>query len=515
MNALFLTQSGSLRMFYELMKALRDPLQLDRVGFYVAHYPYFHQFRRREPDIDSGRYFLLKEWEITKQAGNGKPSLDLIRQYEQRLGIPHLWGPLVADRRIYLGEKCTFHQDYRPRFNHTEMLNILQAGLVSMERLFDQVQPDFIVSFICVTFGEYLAYLFAQSRGIPVLNLRPTRIKNYVTCGSSIFEPSERIRTAYLRYRAEEVEDKWIEQAREHIDFVQTEHALYEGVVVPDRKPHASRFLTYRLVGALGRVLRREYQYRFGEIRDNHDPGALIPLLYKRFLNPIRARWIHRRLLAGYVTEDDLLSLDYVFFPLHTEPEVTLLVYSKPHLNQIEAIRNISHSIPVGMTLVVKEHPIAVGKRPLSYYKKILDIPNVHLADPALASKSLVANAHLVATIAGSIGLEAILRQKPVVVLGHVPYEFLPSTMVRRVTDLERLGNEICDLLQNYEYQSEAATAYVAAVMSQSAPVNMYSTLLGRQGVYTGDWDATDSDDTTEKDVEALAQYIIESLEYC
>lgn len=510
MNALFLTQSAGLRMFYELMKALQEPLQLDRVGFYIAYYPYFCKFCQQVPEIESGRYVLLKEWKITSQVRNGKPDLSLIKQYEQSLGNPHLWGPLVADRRIYQGEKCSFRQDYRPRFNHAQMLSVLQAGLVSIERLFDEVQPDFAVSFQCVTFGEYLAYLFAQSRAIPVLNLRPTRIKNYVTYGSSIFEPSERIRNAYQQYLTDQVEDAWTEQAREHIAFVQAEHALYEGVIPPTRIPSIG-FSARRLPGGLARLIQEECRYRFGGVRDNHDPGVLVPFLYKRFLNPMQAWWNHKRLSARYVTEDDLHSLDYVFFPLHTEPEVTLSVYSKAYLNQIEVIRTISHSIPVGMTLVVKEHPVSIGKRPLSYYQKILEIPNVRLADPALSSKPLVANARLIATIAGSIGWEAVLRQKPVVVLGHVPYEFLPPSMVRRVIDLEWLGDEICDLMQNYAYQEEAVTAYVAAIMSQSVPVNLYSTLLGRPDAYALD-DARGPDEAWQLDIQALARYTIDSL---
>ena len=48
-----------------------------------------------------------------------------------------------------------------------------------------------------------------------------------------------------------------------------------------------------------------------------------------------------------YLRQQDLKNLNYAFFPLHTEPEVTLSVYSKAHLNQIETIRLISHSLPV------------------------------------------------------------------------------------------------------------------------------------------------------------------------
>ena len=514
MNAIFLTQSSGLGMFYELMKALREPLQLDRIGFLLAYYPYFCRFRQGVSDIESGGYHLLKEWEITDGVRNGKPDLDLINDYERKLGNPHLWGPLVADRRVYLGGKSAFFQDYRPRFNHTQMLNVLQAGLVSVERLFDEVQPNFVACFQCVTFGEYLAYLFARSRGIPFLNLRPTRIKNYQIFGESIFEPSERVQTAYERYLAAGAEDAWTEEAREYVSFVQGEHALYEGVGVSTLAPKPRSIFSHigRLPTTFMNLVRGEYNYRFGEVRDNHDPGVLVPFLYQRFLKPMELRRVNRRLSSEYVTEAELSTLDYVFCPLHTEWEVTLAVYSKPYLNQIEIIRNVSHSIPVGMTVLVKEHPVSIGKRPLSYYQKMLDMPNVRLADPAMSSKPLVANARFVATLAGSIGWEAVMRQKPVVIFGHTPYEFLPNSMVRRVTDLERLGVEIADLLKNYRYREDAVNAYAAAIMSQSAPINLYSTLLGRAGVYAPGEGVREPDEALRRDIEILARYAVETL---
>jgi hypothetical protein len=237
----------------------------------------------------------------------------------------------------------------------------------------------------------------------------------------------------------------------------------------------------------------------------------LAPLL-NALVKPLRVRWQLARLSADYVAESELSSLDYVLFPLHVEPEVTQLVYATPYLNQIEVVRNVSRSIPVGMTLLVKEHPAAIGKRTLSYYRKLLEIPNVRLADPAIPSRPAVENARLVANIAGSMGWEAVLRQKPVVLFGRTPYEFLPSSMVRRVTDLEHLGDEIADLMENYRYQEEAVTAYVEATMSESVPVNLYTTLLGRGG-YSIEPDTAGTDEAWKRDIARLAQYTVDTIE--
>ena len=61
------------------------------------------------------------------------------------------------------------------------------------------------------------------------------------------------------------------------------------------------------------------------------------------------------------------------------------MVYGRAWMNQIEAIRNIARNLPVGMKLLVKEHPAALGYRSVSFYKKVTAIPNVLLVSPGLA----------------------------------------------------------------------------------------------------------------------------------
>ncbi len=201
----------------------------------------------------------------------------------------------------------------------------------------------------------------------------------------------------------------------------------------------------------------------------------------------MRARSMERHLNDLYLYSKDLPGLNYAFFPLHDEPEVNLCVYSKPYLNQIEAVRLFSHNLPVGMKLVVKEHPWTIGKRPLSYYQKLLEIPNVVLADPRVQSRELVNNARIVTLIAGSIGLEALIVRKPVVLLGQTPFSFLPSKMIRYADNPERLGHEIRDLLEHYECDEKALLCYVSAVIRDSVQIDFYTRLLGRTGVYSPD----------------------------
>lgn len=522
MNALFLTQGSSLDLFYNLMLAIKKIKSLEKIGFYIADSRFFNPFKQENPEIESNSFYLLKEWDIVRDSKDIQPEIALLEQYEKNIGRPFLWNALVADRRIYFGKKYAYDQDYQPRFSHNRMLSILQLGLKRMEDFFDKLQPDFIVSFQCVTLGEYLSYLFAVAHNIPILNLRPTRIRNYIYAGETILEPSDNLKKTYEHFRNKGIDPPLKDEAIRYLEEIRNTHAMYEGVIPADdklRQYSNLRKKPFNLLNPKGLILlfAAEYKYRFGEYRyDNHISGYIGPYIGVRIIKPWRARLMDKRYRNLYVRSKDLTHLNYAFFPLHTEPEVTLSVYSKPYLNQIEAARLYSHNLPVGMKLIVKEHPWAIGKRPLSYYRKLLEIPNVRLAHPGLKSRELISNAKLIAIIAGSIGFEALMLKKPVVTLGRTAFEFLPSSMIRHAGNPDRLGDDIQDLLDNYEYNEEALVNYIAAVINDSVPVDFYSKLIGRKGVYAPD--GLEEDQEIQKSertaqIELLAKYILQRLD--
>ncbi len=87
MNALFMTQSKSLEMFYDVMRAMNKSSALDKVGFYVADSRFFKEFVQRHPQIESGSFYLLKEWEIIRDSGNVKLDIALLERYEKEINI--------------------------------------------------------------------------------------------------------------------------------------------------------------------------------------------------------------------------------------------------------------------------------------------------------------------------------------------------------------------------------------------------------------------------------------------
>lgn len=519
MNILFTTQGKTLMLFYNLLQELRAKTEIDKVGFYMADSRYYDIFEKQHPEISSGKYELLKEWEIIEQSEQITPDIDRLRAYERMFGDPVLWNAILADRRIYFGKRMTLEQDYPSRFSHDKMLAILQKGVEEIEKLFDRVQPDVVIGFICVTIGEYLAYLVARSRNIPYLNLRPTRIKNYFFASERLFEPSKKIEGTYHQMLTEGVPENLRQEALLHLSEVRKTHAMYEGVVLPPAKNATSgsgikfvRELGYPVL-SLGRLMKEFYNYNYGKYRhDSHYWGSFYKTWFEKIKKPARIRYIDYSLGRRYIDESKLSMLDFVFYPMHKEPEVSLLVFGRPYLNQIEVVRNIARSLPVGMKLVVKEHPGAVGYRPLSYYKKLISIPNVLIVYPGMESRKLVQSAKMVAVISGSVGLEALMMKKPVIYFGNLPFCILPDSMIRHVKDPDNLAWGITDLIKNHKHDEQALIAYISAVIKSSVQVDFYSVLLARKGVYNPDLDSVDIETEYTEQMERLSAYILDQV---
>lgn len=486
MNVLFCTQSESLQLFDALGTAMKSRLQVERTGFIVADSMAYGRWLAMHPGFEAEGHELLKEWDVTARPV-GKPDMAKLAHYEATLsGEAGLFGAIVADRRLFMGPDCAFTQDYRRRFSDDELLLILQRGIERMEELFDRLKPDLVVSFICVTMLDYVAYLVAQSRGIRFLNLRPTRIGDRVAFSNRLNDPSPELAANYQRLMAGG-QSRFEEEARRYIKRVREQHGRYEGVVRPSDKPalksNASRFAR---VDRLFSAIRGYLDYRKSiAASDNHVPDPLRRFYFTAWRNPRQARRTREFFKGHYIREADLQRLRYVFFPLHTEPEVSLLVYGRPYVNQIEIIRMLAMSLPVDTVLVVKEHPWMVGKRSLAAYQKILDIPRVRFTDPALEARTLVEQADLVAVVTGSVALEAAMLNKPVITFGDCPYNLLPDMMVRRCADPRRLPTLVRQAIEHHKTDEDALRAYVASVFETSVSVNLYSVLLGKTNVHT------------------------------
>ncbi|OVE76446.1 hypothetical protein BVX97_01000 [bacterium E08(2017)] len=487
MNVLFFTQSRSLDVYYELYLRVKDELGIDKVGFFVANATHYDEFIATHKDFEKD-FEVLKEWDINAKAKKHTADTGRIADYEKKIGDPTLWGPLVVDRRIYMGRNASFRQDYKPWDNHDQMLATMDVALMDIEKLFDSVKPDFVCTLYTATYGDCLAHMFAKERGVRSLDLRLSRLKNNVMFVDGVEEPPGHI-TKLLEDYADGAPLELKEQAEEVISSVRKKNAMYEGVVPAGAKKPPSDHK-----GLLSKIGKLIEQYKTSQEEpycyDRQVPSVLRKALFKNLLSPLTMRLIKNEFSSVTVGETQLKELDYILYPLHVEPELVLGQFARPFLNQVEVIRNISLSMPVGMKLLIKEHPMMLGRRSAGYYRKVLEIPNTQLAAFDMPSELALEHAKLVVIIRGAIGLEAVMRQKPVVSIGQSMFELLPESMFKVCRNMYELPLAIEWMMGNYSYDHENLVRYLCAVQAGSAPVNLVTDLLGKKGRFrSGDTD--------------------------
>jgi len=151
-----------------------------------------------------------------------------------------------------------------------------------------------------------------------------------------------------------------------------------------------------------------------------------------------------------YLNKNSIRKLNYnkpfIYYPIHFEPERVLLVDSPYFTNQLEVIKNIARSLPVGYQLYVKDHPVMNirGWRRTSFYKQILEMPNVKLIHPSVSGEEIIKKSSMVITITGTSGIEALFHQKPTIAFTN----FWGSSKLKSVPIVEKL-EELPMLIKN------------------------------------------------------------------
>lgn len=510
MNIIVSTMGSSIEVGAKLIETLKAKRVMGRIGFFVADSMAFKKFTAKSSFFKDQNVFILKEWELTQKGKNAHPDMKRIDEYEKKLGDPTLWNALLADRRIVFGKFCKVKQDYKPRFNRTELLGILEIFLTEIEYFLEKTKPDIVLGFGTATLGDYLFYLFAKAKMISYFQLKSTKIKNYVSLNDTAVETSEHLKALF--YSNTRIEEQIIKETKSFLDSVPRKGVQYEGAILSGKKRVKTRLIRSPLNIIRGVVSALKTWSDPVTRGDNHLPPPFFSSIYESVIQPIRALAIEKTF--PFLRYEELKkNKPFVFYPLHFEPEVSLQVFGRPYQNQIEVVRNLALGIPVGMLVIVKEHPRSLGFRKVSYYRKLLEIPNVKLVDPFLPAIEVVKEAKAVAVVSGTIGFEAAVCQKPVIVIGKAPYTLLPQTMVRRVNSFEKIGEEFRDLLEKYNFERSALERYVGTIISESVPVDLYTILFGKGGRFSQERNESTTEQKSEVDYKRLADYFIKRIQ--
>ena len=345
----------------------------------------------------------------------------------------------ISERNFYRFNK--FH-----KFSHDEILSITEDECKIFEKILDEVKPDFLVIGITDLHRNHLFKELCQSKGIRVLMWTGTRFASR-TVISSNYDTIDNFDASSIQLN-EKIPSK--ENLLEYIDKHNPKKAIN------------NRFVNREIKLGTKKILERHIKFLFicnNEYRkfyENWEKTKLRFLLSKEFTIPLiltrwyREKYLDKNSIKNFSTEDQ-----FIYYPLQHEPERTLLMDAPFFTNQLEIISQIAKSIPVGHKLFVKEHfsMRRTAWREGSYYKKILDLPNVQLVHPSVESNLLLKNCSMVATVTGTTALEAGFYQKPSIVFSDSIYSYLP--FITRVRNFEELPSIIRSSLEKkFDYST-------------------------------------------------------------
>jgi len=510
LNVIGLTQGANVDIFLLYIQQIRNMGQrVDKVGVvasFASHFNSSQNVKNLGQDV-----VVIKEWEIVKRAIERVSAVDfsILQKKEEKLAPAAVWKSIIGDRRLIYGRRAKYTQDYRVEFSDVQLWSMAHHFIEAFERMLNEVKPDVILGFTPVTFGELLALEIAESKGVPTLQLHSSRIKNYFALHDSISGTSEHFRSLVNKNTFKK---KTLEIAESVIEEVFKKGLVYEGA--NESLSLGRKFQVFNVIKSAPKAIVKEGLKAINrESRtDHHDPGHVIPWFYTQILQPLKEGLIRFRLRSHKrIVKVNSLSAakPYCFFPLQSEPEVSIQVLGRPyHKNQIELLRNLAASLPAGFKLVVKEHPRSLGLRPFSFYKQLFEIPNLYLVEPHASSMPIVNQAEFVAVISGTIGLEAIIAKKPVLILGHPKYEGIEGNMTQKCYNLFELADVIRILLANYRYDRKVVIRFLSALIEGSVCIDLYSSLLGKPGRYSFQNETVSVEDNTR----TLARYVLKRI---
>ena len=374
--------------------------------------------RTKQFFIDQDLVNFKKTWFLHDHIQkNKKIDIDYLQKFEKKYSID-LWQLGFNERLFYQ------HNDFY-KFSQNEILSILEKECKLYESILDEVKPDALIIHETALHQEDLFYQICRKRGIKVLMLNQSKIAYKCIISEELNKLDSMPELLNI-----ESKGRNFDELRDSLTIKDNAKQLkkYQKDFGGNKLTKLKAVLEY-LLKSNNSNIKTHFSY-YGRTK--------LKVLIKNILLILKTK-IRKSFIDKNLEHEIYPNEKFILFTLHQEPERVLLIGAPFYTNQLEIIRQIAKSLPIGFKLYVKEHFSQQLRewRKISYYKEILEIPNVRLYHPTSNIKELIEKSSLVISISGTIGLEAAFFQKPSIVMADLGYTILPS--VQKLNSIEDL----------------------------------------------------------------------------
>jgi len=437
-----------------------------------------------------------KIWFIHDQYEYGKktPDLDYLQNFEKKYNID-LW-KLAINERMFYGF-FNYH-----KFTSNEILSILEQICRFYEKFFEDVKPDYFITKLTAFNHIELFRQMCIFHGVKVLMLSsPKTPKQNIISESDVkFDFIDNLNLIDCPNRS-------FSDLHEEFNSINGKNSTRE-LTMNYWKKHASDsklntlHVFFHYLISTEKNLLTHYNY-YGRTKLRVIKNTVILLLRKKS---------REYFMNKYFSKNPSMTSPYIYFPLGIVLERHILIDAPYYTNQVELVRHIAKSLPVGYRLLVKEHPVQASRewRTISEYKQILDIPNVTLIHPSFSDQELQKNSSLLISTAGGSAFEVTFYEKPSLIFGNAIYSYLPS--VTRCDSIERLPENIRKSL-NTKVNSHDLAKYMKVLSDNLIDFSFadFFTEFVERFAFGGGYNDVE---INESDLESFLKEKIDSLEY-
>ena len=369
-----------------------------------------------------------KEWYFWDNVKIEKrqPDIKYLESFEKKYKI-NIW--MISNIEATFSSRNQYH-----KFGHDEILLILEKECRFFEKILEEIKPKYLVIKFTDYHRNHLLMKMCNSLGIKILMLTPTIIgyRSRISEEYNIQYDLDKTSTDTKDIKNFTELKKYLKQFNKYKQF--------QKITAGGGKESLSNRI--RITSKWMKTNEKEDNTRY-----DHYGTTKSKILITRTVNGLKKKnrefFINKK--STYNIEKDE---NIIYFPLQVEPERSLSIDSPFHINQLEVIKNIAKSIPIGYKLYVKENfgQIFRGWREQKFYQDILDLPNVVLVHHSINPEILFEKCKLVITISGTSGFESLLYEKPSIVFTDVNYGNIGA--VNKVEKIEELPNIIRQSLE-------------------------------------------------------------------
>jgi Capsule polysaccharide biosynthesis protein len=157
----------------------------------------------------------------------------------------------------------------------------------------------------------------------------------------------------------------------------------------------------------------------------------------------------------------------FVYFPLHVTDDYKIKRVIPHCVDQAALIEQVADALPQGHEVVIKEHPLSIGRNSIGLIHRLTRRPNIRLVEPRTSSHELIRRATAIVVISSTVGLEALLYGRPVLTLGQPFYSGYGVTL--DVDSFRELRAKVIEVL-DFHPDRERILRFLHAAMRSCFP---------------------------------------------